>query len=203
MSYPRTRGIALSASFAVLLSISSIVNIPLDFITPVPITLQVLFVLLTMAILGPVYGTLTCVLYLVLGAVGLPVYAGATSGLPVLLGPNGGYLFSFPVATLVGGMICSLRSANRSLDSIRIMGASLVAIAIIYSIGIIWLSDYLHISLWTGLVLGGLPFIPFDLLKLLVAAQVSLQVRRSVNSLPIRHRDGAPKSQMRASVPSG
>ena len=84
--YPRSRGIALSATFAALISVASPVSIPLGPITQVPITLQVFFVYLAGALLGARYGALSMVIYLVLGAVGLPVFAGPSFGTAVLLG---------------------------------------------------------------------------------------------------------------------
>src|SRR5256885_16857950 len=101
--YPRSRGIALSATFAALISVASPVSIPLGPITQVPITLQVFFVYLAGALLGARYGALSMVIYLVLGAVGIPVFSGPSSGPAVLFGFSGGYLVAFPVDRLLPG----------------------------------------------------------------------------------------------------
>src|SRR2546426_10827151 len=96
--YPRSRGIALSATFAALISVASPVSIPLGPITQVPITLQVFFVYLAGALLGARYGALSMVIYLGLGAVGIPVFSGPSSGPAVLFGFSGGSPIAFPVA---------------------------------------------------------------------------------------------------------
>src|SRR2546425_12659278 len=97
--YPRSRGIALAATLAALISVASPVSIPLGPITQVPITPQVFFVYLTGALLGARYGALSMVIYLVLGAAGLPVFAGPSFGTAVLLGFTRGYLFAVSPAT--------------------------------------------------------------------------------------------------------
>src|SRR5437867_9472385 len=151
--YPRSRGIALSATFAALISVASPVSIPLDPITQVPITLQVFFVYLAAALLGARYGALSMVVYLVLGAVGLPVFAGP-SGTAALLGPTGGYLFAFPIATLLGGYVARRRRATRGGDTIRVSLSALLSLLVIYVIGVVWLSNNLSRSLLDGVLLG-------------------------------------------------
>ena len=98
--YPKTRGLALSASFAVLLGIFSLVSIPIPF-DLVPVTLQVMGVFLIAALLGPYYGTLSCLIYLMFGAVGLPVFHSGTSGIPIILGLLADTLFPFRLQRLL------------------------------------------------------------------------------------------------------
>src|SRR5438477_6204250 len=98
--YPRSRGIALAATFAALISVVSPISIPLGPLTPVPITLQVFIVYLAIALLGPWYGTLSMAIYLLLGAAGLPVFAWLSGGGSTLFGYEGGYLFGFAAACL-------------------------------------------------------------------------------------------------------
>ena len=81
MSRLTTRDIAYAALFAALIAAGAFIAIPLG---PVPLTLQVLFVLLAGLVLGPKVGALSVVTYLIAGLVA-PVYAGATSGPGVLL----------------------------------------------------------------------------------------------------------------------
>lgn len=183
--YPRSRGLAIAATFAALISVSALVSIPITPITPVPITLQVLAIYLTTTILGPVYGGLACLIYLAIGAAGLPVYAGASSGVPVLLGPTGGYLFSYPVAAFLGGLVSRKRAASRKGDFVRVSIACGAALVVIYAMGVIWLGVYLHVDLTKALLLGAVPFIPVDIAKAIVAVPVALRVRWTRVSLPV------------------
>jgi len=183
--YSRSRGIALAATFAALISLTSPVRIPLDPITQVPITLQVFVVYLAGALLGARYGALSMIIYLVLGAVGLPVFAGLSFGTAVLLGPTGGYLFAFPVATLLGGYVARRRPATRRGDTIRVSLSALLSLLVIYVIGVVWLSYYLGLSLLNGVLLGAVPFIPVDLLKAAVAVPIAVRLRWSTLQLPV------------------
>ena len=183
--YPRSRGIALAATFAALISVASPITIPLAPITPVPITLQVFFVFLALALLGPWYGTLSMAIYLLLGAAGLPVFAGLSGGGSVLFGYKGGYLFGFVAACLVGGLVAGRRAATNRSDTLRVAVGCLVGLAVIYAIGVVWLSNYLGWTLSKGFALGALAFIPVDLVKAVVAVPVAVRLRWSNLLLPV------------------
>ena len=114
MEKNKLKGMVFAALFAALTAAVAWFKIPLPF-TPVPITLQTLVVLLSGAMLGAYYGSLSMIIYLILGAIGLPVFAGGASGIGVLFGPTGGYLFSYPVATFVIGKLLEKKKLNSFL----------------------------------------------------------------------------------------
>ncbi|MHB2037338.1 MAG: biotin transporter BioY [Nitrososphaerales archaeon] len=182
--YPKTKGLALSASFAVLLGIFSLVSIPLTGL--VPITLQVLGVFLIASLLGPYYGTLSCLIYLMFGALGLPVFHGGSAGIPIILGPTGGYLVSFPIATLVGGSVSSRVAKTRKMDLFRVATGFAISLIIIYALGTFWLMEYLGLTLREALIAGTIPFIGFDILKAIVAAPIAVRLRSTRFDLPVR-----------------
>lgn len=183
-SYPKTKGLALSAMFATLLGLFSLVSIPVPF-DPVPVTLQVLGVFLIVSLLGPYYGSLSCFIYLMFGAVGLPVFHSGTSGIPVLLGPTGGFLFSFPIAALIGGGISRRVARSEKTDLMVIALSYSISLLIIYSFGTIWLMEYLRISFARALILGTVFFIGFDVLKGIVAAPLCARIRATRMDLPL------------------
>jgi biotin transport system substrate-specific component len=180
-NYPKTRALALSALFACILAISSIISIPIP--GPVPITLQVFVVLLITMILGSRIGALSCLIYLVIGAVGIPVYAGMSAGLVILFGPTGGYLFGFVAGTFLGGLFCRSKSQTKKKELIRLCLASATALGIIYFVGVTWLIFYFHLSLYSGILIGVVPFIGVDVIKAAFAVPISLQIRKT--GLPI------------------
>ena len=184
LGYPRTKALSLVALNVSLLSIASLISIPIP-ISPVPITLQVFMVYIITAILGPVFAALVCVIYLAMGAIGLPVFAGAAAGLPILLGPTGGYLFSFPLASFLGGWACRARASSKKMDVVRLCIAFAAVLFTIYVVGILWLSNYLHISFYSGFLIGGLPFFPIDVLKAIVALPVAMRIRWLPFELPV------------------
>ena len=140
-----------------LLAISSKVQIPL---TPVPVTLQTLVLLVMSMFLGWRGAVGATSLYLFQGAIGLPVFAHG-GGFIILFGPTGGYLFGFLIASLVVGYL-----AEKGWDKSVVLTFTSMTIGtlIIYLFGVIWLS-YLK-DLNTALVFGLLPFITPDILKI-------------------------------------
>lgn len=144
MERMKLKGMVFAALFAALTGAVAWFKIPLPF-TPVPITLQTLMVLLSGAMLGPVYGSLSMIIYLLLGAIGLPVFAGGSSGVAALLGPTGGYLFSYPVAAFVIGYMLQKKKLNAfirySSFAIILALTSVIAIDSIFKIGIMKLWD--------------------------------------------------------------
>lgn len=197
--YPKTKGLALSASFAVLLGIFSLVSIPLPGL--VPITLQVLGVFLIASLLGPYYGTLSCLVYLMFGALGLPVFHGGTAGIAIILGPTGGYLVSFPIATLVGGSVSARVAKTRKMDLLRVATGFAISLIIIYTLGTFWLMEYLGLTLPEALLAGTVPFIGFDILKAIVAAPIAVRLRSTRFDLPVRRPSRATKAIPEEPVP--
>lgn len=156
----------LVVGFSIFLALCAQISFYIPF-TPVPITLQTLAVLLTGAALGSKRGGLAMLVYLAEGAVGLPVFAGGVGGFLGLLGITAGYLWAFPIAAFVVGLLC-----ERGLDR-RIITSALAMLPgtlIIYAIGVTWLAIVLNISFTKALSFGLVPFIPGDLLKLVIAA---------------------------------
>lgn len=153
-------------AFSGLVALLSQVSIPLPF-TPVPITGQTLGFLLAGAALGSRRGALAMVLYLTEGVAGLPVFALGLSGLAVILGPTGGYLLAAPLAAFATGWLAE-RGWERTLPQAVV--ALLPGEILIYALGLPWLAHFVGAS--RAVPLGLLPFIPGDIIKLLLAAAV-------------------------------
>lgn len=144
---------------------------------PVPITGQTFAVLLVGTTLGALRGALSMVLYIALGAIGLPIFTEGSAGWHVIAGPTGGYLVGFVLAAVLTGWL-----AQRSWDR-QIVGAAvafLAGTAVIYAVGLPWLSVALGQlgypnDMGATLQAGFLPFVPGDILKA-VAAGVLLPV---------------------------
>jgi biotin transport system substrate-specific component len=171
-----THDLALAGLFAALISVGALISVPM--FGPVPLTLQVLFVLLSGLALGARLGALSVVVYLAVGLVA-PVYAQGSSGLGALFGPAGGYLFGFVIAAwLVGRLVQRLVPRN----TLALCAIALVGIVPIYAAGATWLSWQLgttdtHVILWGGIV----QFVPGDVAKAVVAALAA----RALFSLPL------------------
>lgn len=162
----KLRNLVFSSLFSILIVIGSYISIPLPF-TPVPLTLQLFFVLLSGVILGPYFGFLSVLMYEILGIIGFPVFAGGQAGLSALLGPTGGYLLGFLIAPLLIGYMFK-RNEKLLIPSI------FFAIFAIHTFGVIYLSFNLSIPLLKAFYIGSLPFIPVDLVKGILAYMSSL-----------------------------
>jgi len=160
--------------FVLLTALGAFIRIPIPF-TPVPVTLQTLFVLLAGAYLGCGWGACSMALYLFIGTCGLPVFAGASCGICYLIGPTGGYLLGFVVgAWIVGYMI-----GSRSAPSLwQIISCILLATIAVYTLGIIQLMLWGRWTLAQALYLGFFPFLPGELLKILVAIGIIRGMKR-------------------------
>ena len=161
--------------FAMLIAVGAFVYIPLPF-TPVPITLQVLFVLLCGIILGGRYGTLSTLLYVLSGAAGLPVFAGAFGGMTRILGPTGGYIIGFLIAPSIISLVFK-RTGKRILSTVVAMCLGLL---VIYLTGILHLSIFLKSGFLNAVKLGILPFIPGDTIKIVIASFLVHTTRRKM-----------------------
>ena len=161
-----------AALMAAVTAVAAQISVPLF---PVPFTLQVLAVILSGLLLGPRYGALSQSIYVLVGAVGVPVFAQFSGGLAVILGPTGGYLVSYPVAAAVAGLAARAArdaSRRRALWTSFLWGCA--GLAVIYAFGAIWLSVVTDLPLAVALAQGVLIFVPFDLIKVALAALVAV-----------------------------
>jgi biotin transport system substrate-specific component len=156
----------LVLGFSLLVALSSQISFHLSF-TPVPITLQTLAVLLSGAALGSRRGALAMLVYLAEGALGLHFFSGGSFGPASLVGPTAGYLWAFPFAAFVTGLLCERRLERSFLTSVLAM---LPGTLIVYLFGVLWLSHFFNWDLLKGFYAGMLPFIPGDIFKLIIAA---------------------------------
>ncbi|HUP01286.1 MAG TPA: biotin transporter BioY [Gemmatimonadota bacterium] len=168
---PVTR-VAAIAAFALLTAIGAKIALPLPF-TPVPITLQTLFVLLAGVVLGGRDGAASQIAYVAMGTAGLPVFAGPGAGLPYLLGPTGGFLLAFPVAAWIAGSGIPPRAGAWRAATVLAL-ATLVVLAA----GAIWLARVLGVGIEQAIALGVLPFLPGGALKVAAATAIALSIRR-------------------------
>ena len=163
---------AAAVLFATVATIAAAqVSIPLPF-TPVPFTLQPMVVLLAGAALGSRLGLTSQLCYLALGVMSLPVFAASPvlpQGVARLLGPTGGYLMSYPLAALVTGYLAQRGLDRRYFTSVIAMAAGL---AIVFTCGVLWLAFGAHAGLTAAVSTGLIPFIPADIVKLLLAATI-------------------------------
>ena len=144
-------------------------------VTPVPLVMQDMVVLLGGAALGSRLGMAAQVLYLLAGLSGLPVFA-ASPVLPQgplrLLGPTGGYLLSYPFAAFLTGYLAERGFDRRYSTSVLAMAAGLV---VIFAFGVPWLALLARpvgIGFEAALQAGLYPFLLGDVFKIFLGAAI-------------------------------
>jgi biotin transport system substrate-specific component len=171
----RTSALIGVGAFVIMTALGAHVRIPLPW-TPVPLTLQTLFVVLAGATLGPALGPVSQGLYLVSGTLGLPIFAGGTGGVSYLLrSATTGYLLGFvAAAALVGWLI--RRSPHSGFGWIVFSMAA--GGLVIYACGASWLLWSLHLDPADAVAQGVLPFLAGDVVKTCAAAGLFRAYRR-------------------------
>ena len=159
---------------ALLVAVSAKVDIPLA-VSPVPVTLQGLAVVLVGLTLGPRLGAASLIAYLSAGIAGLPVFAWSGS-----FAFTGGYLLAFPLGAWLAGSIALRATAMPA--AVRYLVAALAGMAMVHLGGWSWLAIATH-NARAAFALGVAPFIVIDLAKAVLAAGVGLGVGGRVRRL--------------------
>ncbi len=175
-----TSNLIFSLIFAILMAISANSFIYLPF-TPVPVTTQVLTVLLSGLFLGSRWALTSQVIYILMGLMGFPVFSGFKNGITALPGPTGGYIIGFMAAAFVTGYIYE-NSLKKNMSNTGRLFACLAScfagVVLIHLFGFIHLSGYFFstgsaypvsailIKTWE---LGTRPFLIIDFLKVIAA----------------------------------
>jgi biotin transport system substrate-specific component len=153
--------------FIIATALGAYIRIPVPG-TPVPITLQTFFVVLSGAVLGSRLGLFSQAGYIFLGAIGLPVFQGYGFGVAHILGPTGGYMIGFMAASFLTGRILEKESHNL----FKIAASFAIGNVVLYALGILWLMLIYRISFVNAILIGVLPFFTVELAKIFLAAIV-------------------------------
>lgn len=158
------RDVVLVASGAGLVGASAQIAIPLPGITPVPLVLTTLTVLLLGAAYGPARAAATMGLYMVAGIAGVPWFSEGAAGMSIV---TLGYVIGFlAAATIVGAL--ARRGGDRTL--MKTAGIMVVGNLAIYGLGVPYLVLATGMGWADGVVQGAALFIVSDLIKLVVAS---------------------------------
>lgn len=157
------RNVALVIGGAALTGLAAQVSFVTP-LSPVPLTLQTMTVLVAGAALGPFRGFASMLVYLLAGMAGVPWYAHHSHGVG---GPAFGYLLGFVIAATVVGALAKRGADRHVISTVLLM---LAGSAVIYLIGSTWLAAELDLSAGKAFELGVRPFLVTDAVKLAIAA---------------------------------
>lgn len=172
----------LACLFAAFTGIGAYIAVPLP-ISPVPIVLQNMFIILGALVLGPWWSLASVAIYLALGAMGLPVFSGGSGGIAKFAGPTGGYLVGYLAGAVVAGFASRLAARRGTAPVLSGFLAGVAGMTVVYVFGLLRLKAVLGADWSRALAAGLIPFIPGDILKIALAAFLAPRLRKSVADL--------------------
>ena len=154
------RRICLNAIMLALFCIVGMFSIPLG--ANIKVSLQLLIVFIVCLTMESVIDCLIITsLYLLLGLF-LPFYAGFNIG----ISPTFGYVISFVV---ISPIIFFMNKIPKLLPPVRMFIACFVGLIVCYTIGTIFMMLYLKWDFTTTFAVSVIPYIPFDIAKIVVS----------------------------------
>lgn len=172
-------GIRQMAMIGVMTAVTCIAapfSIPIP-VSPVPLSLTTFILYLSVYILGTRNAFISYVIYLLLGLVGLPVFSGGSAGAAKLFGPTGGYLVGYLFLALIAGAFVGRYTENK-WKSIAFAALGMVlGTMVLYALGTAWLAYSAGMDFQAALWAGVIPFIPGDLVKMVIAVLLGSAVR--------------------------
>jgi len=170
-----SRQVALVVGASLFVALCARITIPLTPLTPVPLTVQNLGVLLVGLLLGSRRGFAALMLYLLEGMAGLPVFnPTGPGGIGQLFGVTGGFLLVYPFVAFLAGYI--FERGKKSFARAAVAG--LLAEVLLFAGGVSWLYVFTH-SLAKAAYLGLYWFVAAEVLKVMLGAAIATRWRRN------------------------
>ncbi|MCL1863724.1 MAG: biotin transporter BioY [Defluviitaleaceae bacterium] len=137
----------------------------------VPFTLQTFAVFLSGTILGTKKGVAAVFIYILLGSVGVPVFSNFRGGLGVVFGATGGFIWAFPIMSFLAAKL-------------PVFGLFAGMIANL-SMGMVWFAIFTQNSLQSSFFAVVLPFMPFEILKIIAVIIVGKSIKHALKKAKI------------------
>lgn len=173
-----TKSLVTMALFAAILCVSAFISIPLP--NSSHISLLNFILLLIVLTFSASQSTIIVLIWLFLGLIGIPVYAGGQAGMGYITSQWGGYNLGFIAIAILIPLLRKLTGDcyhRLAYTFFALLGAVLIDV-----FGFVWLMYMGGLSVSQAFVMGFLPFIPLDLVKAVVSAQIVPQFRRYCTS---------------------
>lgn len=162
-----TKDLVLTGMFTAILCVMAQIIIPIQ---PIPFTLSLFAIFLIGALLPPQYAFLSVFVYILLGAFGVPVFAGLKGGFAILFGKTGGYIMAYPFMSLITALF--YKYFKKYKIAALVIGM-LVSLIVCYLFGTLWFSIISGMDFITALTFCVVPYILFDIIKIILATGAS------------------------------
>ena len=130
-------------------------------------------------VIGMKRTTISFFIYLLIGIIGVPVFAGFNSGAGVLLGPTGGYLIGFIFLALVSGYFIDKYPSK----IVMCIAGMILGLVICYAFGTAWLAIQNKMTFMQAMLIGVVPYLIGDAIKIAVAAIIGPQLRKAARAI--------------------
>ncbi|MEY8349438.1 biotin transporter BioY [Bacillus cereus] len=172
-----TKNLVFVALFSAIMGVLGLIPPIALSVTPVPITLQSLGVMLAGGLLGSRLGALSQMVFLFVVGVGAPLLAGGRGGPGVFVSPSAGYLIGYVVGAFVIGYLVE---RLRHVSIIKVFFINIIGgILVIYIFGVTVQSFIMDISIWHAMKVS-VVFLPGDFIKAIIAAVLVPRLHRSL-----------------------
>lgn len=162
------------ALFSAILCVSAYISIPLPNGSHITF---LNFILLLIALIFPAsQSAIISLTWLLLGIVGVPVFVGGQAGIGYLTSQWGGYNFVFIFVAILLPLLRKM--TGDKYNRLMYTFFALLGAVLIDGIGSLCLMFMGGLSMKQAFIMGFLPFIPLDIVKAVVAAQIVPQFRR-------------------------
>lgn len=173
-----TKEITLIGLMSAIMCILGPLSIPIPF-SIVPISFTNLAIYFTVFLLGWKKGTISYLIYLFIGLVGVPVFSNFGAGPGKLVGPTGGYIVGFILLSIISGVFIERFQGKIYMYVIGL----LIGLIITYALGTAWLAYQLDLTFVEGLFAGVIPYIPGDIIKIIIAIMIGPILKKNVTRI--------------------
>ena len=185
----KTKDYILCAFFAAFIAVLAQIQLPLP-ITPIPISLAVLAVLIAGGVLGVKRALITIIVYILIGFIGVPVFAGFQGGMAVLAGPTVGYIIGYiPLIAIVAAFTKYSRDKATEYswpvykECLVLVVGAIVGILILYALGTAWFMIVTGRGVVESLAMCVIPFIPGEIFKIVAFIIIMQALKKSIVKL--------------------
>ncbi len=176
----KLREMVFIAVMTAVICVVSPFSIPIG---PVPVSLSILAIFFALYVLGIKKGLISCALYILIGFIGVPVFSGFGSGAAKLLGPTGGYIIGYLFLAAIAGFFIDKFYPSRVIAFLGMI----LGVAVCYAFGTAWYMWQSQSALYPALTVCVLHFIPFDLVKAVIAVLAGPKIREAVNKISAKN----------------
>ncbi len=173
-----SRRSVITAMYSAVICVGCFIAIPVGI---VPIILQNMLAVMAGILFGLPQGAASVGLFLTAGVLGLPVFSGGRGGLAVLGGPTGGFLIGYFFASIITGIIAGKPSVTEKpfciKNILRLVIAGAAGFIVVYIPGLFQFMRVTGSNLAAALSGCVIPFIPGDILKLIVMIPLCAKLR--------------------------